>query len=720
MPSLPETLASRAELVKAFYIEGSIGKIACRIAETLTRRLIRFAATMARKTPPQWLQGLQAFQKPKSAKLHPPTQTDRPENSTALLENQPPAKPKRKRKKPPSEPNLRQVAKMGQHVARTASSATRATVRRTGAIAAAWKWQLIWLGILGVFGGTGAIAFWWLSEVPPAVDCKQVTARSLESEQLSCAQQAAQSGNADRILASINLVKDWTSDHPLYGQSRSLLQDWSNALLILARDRVGQRDIKGAVSLANQIPKASPVYKDAQAAIERWTEEYRRGEAIYAKIVDALKKQDWNKASDEMAQLALVNDPGWQDRLGEIRQQANDERKAAKALTDARNFAKSNPPNQLGQAIALTNPINRKTFVWTLQANQEVMRWRNTIFQLAIVQFDQQNIAEASRLINSIPEQIKLTSANQDLVRLVRAREFETSDRYNTPGLERIAPLMMATHLVKQIDPRSPFAARAKALIPRLERKTQDLMQLNVASTIANLQQIPMLEVAIAQAASISPKRPGRLHSQTLVAQWRKELQSMQDRPILTRAQQVAKSGKIGNLRSAVAMATLVKPQRSLRIEAQTYIADWTNQIEIIEDRPIINNAKAIAQSGRLGQAITVARSIRPGRALHNEAQGLIGEWVYQIQLAEDRSLLAQATSLANQGYLTRAIDAASGITPGRPLFGEARSAIAQWSAERAEIWRQRDMAPSDDPPLESPDPDSSESTSSSPESTSR
>ncbi|MBD2081456.1 hypothetical protein [Leptolyngbya sp. FACHB-17] len=663
---------------------------------------------MARKTTPQWLQGLQAFQKPKSTKLHPPTSTDRPpENSTALLESHPPTQPKRRK----SPPNQRKVAKIGQRATRTASSATRAIARRTAAIASAWKWQLIWLGILGVFGGTGAIAFWWLSKVPPAVDCKQVTAQSLESEQLSCAQQAAQSGKADQILASINLVKDWTTEHPLYAQSRSLLQDWSNALLILARDRVGQRDIKGAVSLANQIPKTSPIYKEAQAAIERWTEEYRRGEAIYVKIVDALKKQDWNKASEEMAQLALVNDPGWQDRLGEIREQSNNERKAWKALTDARNFAKSNSPSQLGQAIALTNPIDRKTFVWTLQANQEVVRWRNTIFQLAIVQFDQQNIPEASRLINSIPESIKLTSANQDLVQLVRAREIETINQYNTPGLERIAPLMMATHLVKQIDPQSPFASRAKVLIPRLEQQTQDLMQLNVASTIANLQQIPLLEAAIAQAASIQAKRPGRLHAQTLIAQWRKELQSMQDRPVLARAQQVAKSGKIGNLRSAVAMATLVKPKRSLRIEAQTYIADWTNQIEIIEDRPIINNAKAIAQTGQLGQAITVAGGIRPGRALYNEAQGLIGEWVYQIQLAEDRSLLAQATSLANQGYLTRAIDAASGITPGRPLYGEARSAIGQWAAERAEIWRQRDMAPSYSAPVEpSPAPDSTES----------
>ena len=595
-----------------------------------------------------------------------------------------------------------QVAKIGKQTAKTAASVTSVATRRMGSLAIAWKWQLIWLAILGVFGGTGAIAFLWISRVPPAAECKNISVQSLESEQLFCAQQAAQSGNADQIIASINLVKGWTADHPLYGQSRSLLQDWSNALLVLARDRVGQRDIKGAVSLANQIPQSSPVYKDAQAALDRWQAEYRRGEAIYAKILEALKAQGWDKASEQMAQLALVNDPGWQERLGEVQERANSEKRSWKSLTDARNFAKENPPAQLGQAIAMTDPIDRKTFVWTLQAKQEVTRWRNTIFNLAIAQFDQQNVVAASSLIDSLPGSLQLTNANQDLIRLVRAREIETSNRYNAPGLERIVPLIMATHLVKQIDSQSPFASRAKALIPRLEQQTQDLMQLNVASTIANLQQIPMLESAMAQAASVQPKRPGRLHAQTLLAQWRGELQSMQDRPVLTRAQQVAKSGKIGNLRSAVALATLVKPQRALRIEAQTDIADWTNQIEIIEDRPILNSARAIAQTGQLGQAINIAGGVRLGRALYAEAQGLIGEWVYQIQVAEDRSTLSQAYALASQGYLTRAIEVASGITPGRPLYGEAQGAIGQWAAERAEIWRQRDQAPQP-APIESP-----------------
>lgn len=673
---------------------------------------------MARKTQSRpWLQ---VFQKPKSVSE---LENDLKSDSAVLLEENPHAEEVRSSEvleplepeadaaelhDPLAEPEelegtsqnrlipvqktVAAATKITRSTARKLSSATKATAQRMSPFVKAWKWQLIWLGILGVFGGTAGLAFLWLSQVPPAVDCQRVNAWSLESEQLFCAQEAARSGKPEAILSAINLVKNWTTEHPLYAQSQLLLQDWSNALLILARDRVAQRDVKGAVELANQVPKNSPVYKEAQTLIDRWQAEHRRAQRIYDKLQEALKKQNWNLSSDLMAQLSLVDDPGWQDRLGEIREQINTEQAGWKNLIEARKFAKANPPERLGQAIALTDPINRKTYIWTLQAQQEVIRWRNTIFSLAIARLDKNDIAGASSLINSVPASVQLTTANRDFIRLIRGKEAIASDDYKSPTLDRVVPLMMATHLVRQINESSPFFSRAKALIPRLEQQLQDLTQLGIASNLANLQQLPTLQMAIAQARSISPKRPGRLHAQTLLAQWQKELQWMEDRPLLTRARQVAKSGKLDSLRSAVAMANLIRPRRALRVEAQTDAANWIYQIQVLEDRPIIAEARSIANAGQLGQAIEVASRIRPGRALYGEAQGLIGEWVYQIQLAEDRSTIAQATNLAAGGYLTRAIEVASTISRGRPLYGEARGLISQWAAERAEIWRQRDQ----------------------------
>lgn len=673
---------------------------------------------MARRTNSRpWLQ---VFQKPKSE-----IRTDRaPSDPPVLLEENPEsehpphsASTHQQRYQALSQQGLRHL----RHTTRALASVTQVTRQRVRPLVQAWKWQLIWLSILAIFGGTGMLAFLWLSKVPPAVDCKQISAWSAESERLFCAQEAARSGKPEAILGAINLVKNWTSENPLYGQSQLLLQDWSNALLMIARDRVSQRDLKGGVALANQIPKVSPVYKEAQAAIEQWQAEYRRGEAIYNKIQTALKQQKWNLSSDFMAQLTLVNDASWQDRLGEIREQINAEKAGWKFLTDARNFAKTNPQERWGQAIALTDPINRKTYAWTLFAQKDVTQWRNTIFSLAIAQFDQQNISVASSLIKSLPQSVQLTSANRDFVRLVQARQLVANENLRAPSIDRLVPLMLATHLLKQISPQSPFFDRAKVLIPRLEQHTQDVAQLNLAGTLANLQQLPTLNIAIAQAKSISLKRPGRLYAQTLLAQWQKEKQSLEDRPLLRQAQQVAKTGKLGQLRTAVAMAKLIQPKRALRTEAQTEIANWTSQIQVLEDRPIIAEAQSIANAGRLGEAIQVASRVRAGRALYGEAQNLIGGWIYQIQIVEDRATLARASGLANGGYLTRAIDLASAITPGRALYGEAQGLISQWAVERAEIWRQRaaEAAPVEEPYSEpSPESSPSESPESDPEPT--
>jgi hypothetical protein len=552
------------------------------------------------------------------------------------------------------------------------------------------KWQFICLGIFSAIGATGLAAWLLISLVPPAVDCKKISNWSIDSERLFCAQQSAQSGKAEDLLAGINLVKDWTSENPLYGQAQLLLEDWSNALMIQARDRLGRGDLKGAIALANQVPSSSSNYKEVQATIFRWQEESRRGEKIYAKIQAALKQQNWNKAAESMADLSLVNDPGWQERLGSIRQQINAERLAWQSLLDARNFAKANPPEQLGRAIALTDPINRKTYVWDLQAKNEVLKWRNALFTLAIAKLDKNDIAGAGTLINSLPRSVQLTAANVDFVRLVRAKEAEASTDFRQPSLDRLVPILLATHLIKQVEPQSPFYSRAKDLAPKLDMKFQDILKLNWGSTLANLQQIPTLQLAVQQAESIPPNRPGRRYAQTLLAQWRKELQWMEDRPVLKQARQVAKSGKLEQLRSAVALANLIKPQRALHAEAQKDVGDWTYQIQVIEDRPIIENAKAIASSGRLGAAIDVASKIAPGRALYSEAQNLIGGWVYEIQLAEDRRTLDQAAGIAAQGSLSRAIDVAAAVGPGRPLYREAQAMIRQWEAERAEIWRQQ------------------------------
>jgi hypothetical protein len=61
-------------------------------------------------------------------------------------------------------------------------------------------------------------------------------------------------------------------------------------------------------------------------------------------------------------------------------------------------------------------------------------------------------------------------------------------------------------------------------------------------------------------------------------------------------------------------------------------------------------------------------------------------EWVAQVQMAQDRPILEAAAALAAQGRFDAAITTASQIPPERPLYGEAQGAIASWTSQKAAI----------------------------------
>ncbi|MGB7488215.1 MAG: hypothetical protein WA901_18635, partial [Phormidesmis sp.] len=141
------------------------------------------------------------------------------------------------------------------------------------------------------------------------------------------------------------------------------------------------------------------------------------------------------------------------------------------------------------------------------------------------------------------------------------------------------------------------------------------------------------------------------------------------------------------NLRLAIAQASQVDQGRALRIEGQTYIAEWEDRIETIEDQPIMDRAQQLAEAGKLSDAIAQAGKVAKGRALYASAQTTIKDWTEELQIIEDRPILIAAENLAAQGSLSAAIGVAAQITPGRALYDEALASINIWDRERAYIW---------------------------------
>jgi len=553
------------------------------------------------------------------------------------------------------------------------------------------RWTFILTGIIALTVGTGSAAVWWMSKVPPVADCGKISSWSPDSQRLYCSQLAAQSGNPDEIVKSIDLVKDWDKLHPLYGQASQSLAAWSDQLMVVARDRLDKQDLDGAIALAQQIPQNSPIYKETREEIAGWQEARNIGQKLYDKIQVALKKQNWEEASGHLAKLATITDPSWQKRLTEIRQQFEAEKVAGSVLKQAQQFAKSHKPEDLGRAIALTDPINRKTFVWKT-ALKDVEQWRNQVFDLAIVQLLQKkNSNRANTLITSIPSNIVLTREQSQFVQLAQAYDVLGQDGRDSgvPLLQQMGRLVFANQLLAQIPGNSRFGKDAAALRPKLDERSDDIVQLETARTMANLGTLPLLQSAIAQAEQIGPKRPSRVMAQTFVAQWRKSVERLEDAPLIAQGEKLAKLGTIDQFNAAATLMEKIGKGRALYGEAQRQKNGWIAQAQIIEDQPILRLAKSQANSGQLSQAIQTARKIASSRALYGDAQRSIGGWGDQLQAIADRATMERASALAAQGSLTQAIDTALGVSSSS-VSREAQSSIAQWSSERAIIRRSR------------------------------
>ncbi len=555
------------------------------------------------------------------------------------------------------------------------------------------RWNFIFTGIIALTVGTGGAAVWWLSKVPPIADCAKVSSWSPDNERLYCLQVAAQSGNPDDILKGLEFVKDWPSTHPLYGQAAPSMTQWSEQLMILARDHNDRQDLDGAIDLAQKIPQNSPLYKETREEIDRWQEARNLGQKIYDKIQTALQKGYWEEASGLIARLSSVTDPSWQKRLTEVRQQLEAEKSAGTVFRQAQAFAKSSPPEALGRAIALTDPINRKTFVWQT-ALKEVEQWRNRVFDLAIVQLTQKkNAPIANTLITSIPSNISLTPEQSQFVHLAQASEALGGKESGAPLLQQMGRIAFANQLLAQIPSDSRFSKEAEALRPKLDERSEDTLQLEAARALANMGTLPFLQSAIVQADKIGPNRPTRIQSQTYIAQWRKEVERLEDAPLISQAVQIAKQGNISQLNEAAALMDQIPKGRALYAEAQRQKFGWIAQVQTLEDQPILRQAKSQADSGQLSQAIQTARKIGSNRALYAEAQRSIGGWGDQLQAIADRATMERAAALAARGNLTQAIDTASNVSSSS-VSSEARSSISQWSSEREKIRQSRDPAP--------------------------
>ena len=549
-----------------------------------------------------------------------------------------------------------------------------------------WRWSLVWLGILGAFGGLGTAALIWLTALPPLPNCQQVSQLTVDGERLYCAQQAAQTGELPKIVASLEFLKQWDQDHPLHAEASQLIDDWSARILANARIKMQQNDAKGAIDAIKHIPKTSSVYADGQEIVKEWQQQWQKGKDVYGKAQTAMKQQDWDEVSKQILVLSKFEHEYWSTvQTNALSQQLGVERQARQILIKAQVLSKNDSYSGVRDAVVLAQKTPPKTYAGA-DAKVNLSQWSKILLTGGFRQWDSGDRGGAiitlflSPAANTAPEV-------QDLVRFGNAYGLVNStESHWVPTGNQIWNMMEAIAAIKQVKATSPFYPQAQAHLKNWQTSLKDMVQVKYATMAAGMGQHSTLKLAIAQAKQVPLRHVNRIQAQTLIAYWAEEVQRIEDEPFMVRAKDLAKSGKIPDLKLAIAQARHVQLGRSLRGSAQDWIATWRSQIEVIEDQPILAQAQAFGRQGKLSEAIDAASRIKAKRALYPEAQAAVVGWraeqIRIAQIAQDQPILNQARAMASSGNLRGAIDVASQIVSGRALYYEAQGSIGRWQEE--------------------------------------
>jgi soluble cytochrome b562 len=567
-------------------------------------------------------------------------------------------------------------------------------------------WSAFWVILAAITGGTGITSYMLLTSVPPLPNCQSINPiLSTDSERLYCAQIGADTRELPKLVAAVNVVKSWSENHPLYNEAQRLLAIWSKNLTRIAREQINQGDMTKALNTLKAIPPNSPTYDQTQELIAKWSDQLDLGAEVEKKFDLSLREGDWDKSFAQLKTLQQMRSTYWNNykheqlslKLSRERdgwdklQEALDALEGKKpngylvgAKRSALHFADKNgkreqdkplptKPEPIIEAMEIANQIDPSTYVY--QRGQELRTtWSKHLVALTVGKFKDNSFNEAIEIAKTVPSDVAVYRDAQDWVKINQAN-VAASKRH-------ILALMDALNQVKQIDKSSPVYQAAQLKKTQWQGLLKQQTQLQWARAIGSFQHPSTLAMAIATAKEIPANSSEATAAQSEIANWSRQIQTVDNRLILAKAQQLVSKGEtLANLKAAAKMAGKITKDQPMGAEATQEVANWTNKIQTIEDQPVLDRAQALANNGRLSEAIHVAQKIGEGRSLYRTAQGNIRYWSLELQEIADRRTLNHAIAIYRQGQISNAIDLASTISRRSPVYGEARSYISDWRA---------------------------------------
>jgi len=201
-----------------------------------------------------------------------------------------------------------------------------------------------------------------------------------------------------------------------------------------------------------------------------------------------------------------------------------------------------------------------------------------------------------------------------------------------------------------------------------------------LASRLAAPGGVNDLRAAIAQLQTVPESNPRRSEVRTQINRLSRQIELLEDSPYLQRANDLANTGDPNSLEAAVAQASRISQGRALYGEAQGKIQAWIERRQRLQDQPFLERAQQLAARGNLGEAIEMARRIRSGRVLYDEARSNIRNWESQFQGEQGLQSARQAARAGTADALQSAISLALQVPDSSSLRWQATEAIDEWS----------------------------------------
>ncbi len=549
------------------------------------------------------------------------------------------------------------------------------------------KWLtnwVLWWGIAGLISsGVGVVAISMLLKLPAAPNCPAIFwPLATATVRMHCADVAANKQTVKDLLEAISLVQALPKNHPLRAEINKSLQQWTTDILDIGDRTFQAGKLPEAIAIAKKIPQNIPVYQVVQQRIASWESTWKKAEDTYNQAEAQLPKRNWHDAFMAAVRLLNVGNDYWATtKYEELNRLIETAKEDANSLDKAVALGDRGGINNLLEAIKIAQDIGTSSYSYK-DAQALIPKLGTEMLVLAQEALDRKDAEEAISIANQIPASTNLQLEAKDLVTIAEA--------WRSAWLDNVSGLEGAIAIAQKVGQDRPLYNKAQELIARWQLEIEDVAHLQRARELAKGGTVGDLTAAIAQAEVVPDNNPRAIEAKEEVDRWRTKVETIEDRPYLNRAEELALIEDTGSLQAAINEASQINKGRALYSEARRKIRSWRQQIEQIEDRPLLDEARSLASTGNLPLAIRTAEQIKAGRSLSREARSAINDWEGQINARvnwlESRQIAVQGTPES----LAKAIRVANRIPNSSPLRYEANSAIAEWSNRILSIAQER------------------------------